>query len=69
MQENVKNLQNHFVGRRFQNETKPQETFHCAVNALKKNSTVSGLQNDNFFAMHYMKYIGQISLIINALTK
>ena len=30
MWENVKNLQNHVVGRRFHNETKPQETFHCA---------------------------------------
>ena len=28
--ENVKNLPNHVVGRRFHNETKPQETFHCA---------------------------------------
>ena len=31
MWENVKNLQNHLVGRRFHNETKPRETFHCAV--------------------------------------
>ena len=29
--ENVKNLQNHVVGRRFHNETKPQETFHCVL--------------------------------------
>ena len=29
MGENVKNMQNHVVGRHFHNETKPQETFHC----------------------------------------
>ena len=35
----VKNLQNNFVGRRFHNETKPWETFHCAViaSALENN--------------------------------
>ena len=29
MGENVKNLQNHVVGRHFHNKTKPQEIFHC----------------------------------------
>ena len=29
--ENVKNLLNHVVGRRFHNETKPQKTFHCVL--------------------------------------
>ena len=28
---NVKNLRNHVVGRRFHNEAKPWETFHCAL--------------------------------------
>ena len=31
MLENVKNLQNHVVGRRFHNDTKPWKTFHCAI--------------------------------------
>ncbi len=31
MWENVKNLQNHLVGRCFQYEIKPCETFHCAT--------------------------------------
>ena len=30
MWENVKKMQNHLVGRRFHNITKPWETFHCA---------------------------------------
>ena len=31
MWENVKNLRNHLVGRLFHSETKPWETFHCAL--------------------------------------
>ena len=34
MWENVKNLQNNFIGRRFHNETKPPETFHCGIDQL-----------------------------------
>ena len=36
MWENVKNLQNHDVGRRFRKETKPCKTFHCAELAFWK---------------------------------
>ena len=34
---NVKNLRNHVVGRRFHNESKPHETFHCAYFKLKRS--------------------------------
>ena len=47
MWENVKNLRNHVVGRRFHNDTKPWKTFHCASLqifflhlSLEKNSTI-----------------------------
>ena len=45
MWKNVKNLQNHLVGRRFHNETKPWETFHCALLLIKSPTCWLSLQS------------------------
>ena len=43
MWENVKNLQNHFVGRGFHSEAKPWKTFHCALpRDLSRKQTFNG---------------------------
>ena len=47
MWENVKNLPNHVVARRFHNEIKPWKTFHCELNWKRKCVSHSKYLNVN----------------------
>ena len=66
MWEYVKNLPNHLVGRRFHNETKPWETFHCAaIGTTKSNKRPPNLVHSMILFQISMHGLPQTSATIH----